>query len=163
MKQCLDSTTLAWELREGPGNYSVERKHLTPHADTCNLGCSRYRLNPGKKAFPAHHHYGNDEAIYVLSGDLTVIQNGQPQTVNTGGYLTFARGNGIAHSIENRSDKSVEFLCFSTMNDTDVITYPHSGKIGVFGGTAPGGSEKVHSIKEWVPRSPVDYWDGEGQ
>lgn len=145
----------------GPGPYEVQRKHLTPEAEACNLGCSYYRLDPGKKACPAHYHFGNDEAIFVLEGSLTLWLAGKETELAAGSYVTLPCGTGEAHQLENRTDQPAVYLCFSTMNKTDVILYPDSGKIGVFGGVAPGGTEAGTSIRQWVSDDVVDYWQGE--
>ncbi|MCJ9429852.1 cupin domain-containing protein [Kordiimonas marina] len=161
MLKIAKSGAMDWMLREGPGNYRIERRPLTPETHACNLGCSRYRLEPGKKSCPAHYHYGNDEAIYVLSGELTLLFDGQPHTLTEGDYVTLPRGTGDAHQLENRSLTPVEYLCFSTMEPADVIMYPNSGKIGVFGGGAPGGAESEVSVRQWVKDDAIDYWAGE--
>ena len=32
------------------------------------LGCSHFRVAPGKYAFPKHSHLRNEEALYILEG-----------------------------------------------------------------------------------------------
>lgn len=152
---------LEWLPFKGPGTYGVDRKHLTPLADPCNLGCSLYLLEPGKKSCPAHYHFGNDEAIFVLSGTLTLHLDGTAHTMEEGSYVTLPSATGEAHQLENRSDQPVRYLCFSTMEKADVIFYPNSGKIGLFGGVAPGGMGDAVSVRKWVKDMPVDYWDNE--
>lgn len=162
MTKSISTNDLEWDRRaDGPGKFEVDRKHLTPHADSCNLGCSLYRIKPGHKAFPAHYHFGNDEAIYVLSGVLTVSLDGVPQDLKAGSYMTFKAGSGIAHQVSNASNEMVEFLCMSTMNKTDIVVYPDSGKVGIMGGYAPGGEETDNFFREWMKIKPTDYWDGE--
>ena len=164
MTKSINIENLDWDTRaDGPGNYEVDRKHLTPHTDRCNLGCSLYRIKPGHKAFPAHYHFGNDEAIYVLSGLLTVTLDGVSQQLGAGSYITFKAASEVAHQVSNTSGDMVEFLCMSTMNKTDIVVYPDSGKIGVMGGYAPGGEETDSFLREWMKLKPVDYWlDEEG-
>lgn len=40
------------------------------------IGTSLYKLLPGNKAFPFHCHYGNEEAIFILSGNGTLRLGG---------------------------------------------------------------------------------------
>ncbi|TNE65138.1 MAG: cupin domain-containing protein [Alphaproteobacteria bacterium] len=155
------SNQIAWATTEGPGHYSIKRRHLTANADPCNLGCSRYRLEPGHRPCPAHYHYGNDEAIYVLSGELTLMVDGEPHTLTDGDYVTLPRGTAVAHQLANLSDAPVDYLCFSTMEPVDVVVYPGTGKVGVFGGMAPGGQATDTSIRKFLPGTFVEYWDGE--
>lgn len=157
----VNSNDMEWEARDGPDGFGSLAKALALHADTCGIGCTLYRIEPGKTALPAHAHYGNDEAIYVLKGTLTVRLDGQDQRLSEGSYMAFKRATGIAHQILNTSTEMVELLCISTMNDTDVVMYPDSGKLGIMGGYAPGGPDRDGMVVEFMKRTPVDYWDDE--
>lgn len=151
-----------WITIKGPGNFEALRKPLTPTSDACNLGCSFYRLEAGKTAFPAHHHSGNDEAIYMLSGEMTLRLGEDKHTLKKGDYVTFPAGNGIAHQVSNPNSKPADFLCFSTMEKTDIVFYPDSGKVGIMAGTAPGDPEPdTWFEKGFMPYETVDYWQGE--
>lgn len=152
---------LEWTEGQGPDPYRVRRKHLTAETESCNLGASVYRLDPGAKACPAHYHFGNDEAVFVLSGNLTLLLDGVAHQMPAGSYVTLPAGTGQAHQLENRSESPVDYLCFSTMQKTDVVIYPDSSKVGLFGGMAPGGQESAKAIRRWVKDEAVDYWDGE--
>lgn len=158
MTKVVNINKLDWLPFEGPGKFGVERKHLTPGADTCNLGCSLYRLAPGQSPCPAHFHYANDEAILVLKGSLTLTVAGTSHQLDQGDYVTLPAGTGEAHQLTNTSEQIAEYLCMSTMEKTDVVYYPNSGKFGVFGGVAPGGTPTTASQKVWLKNDDVDYW-----
>lgn len=160
MARITNVNDLEWLPFKGPEPYEVGRKHLTPQTDACNLGASLYRLEPGNKSCPAHYHFGNDEAIFVIEGELTLHLGEETHTLTQGSYVAMPAGSGEAHQLENRTDTPVTYFCFSTMNKADVIIYPDSGKIGVFGGMAPGGTETDVSVRQWVKGDAVDYWDG---
>jgi uncharacterized cupin superfamily protein len=160
MVRIVNIKDLPWVPFKGPEPYETGRKHLTPHADACNLGASLYRLEPGRKSCPAHHHYGNDEAVFVVSGTLTLLLDGEAHTLAAGSYVTLPCGTGEAHQLENRTDTPADYLCFSTMNPADVVVYPDSGKVGLFGGVAPGGAGADTAVRRWVRDTPADYWDG---
>tara|TARA_R110002096_G_scaffold417476_1_gene621158 strand:+ start:265 stop:756 length:492 start_codon:yes stop_codon:yes gene_type:complete len=161
MAKITNIENIEWVKVEGPGNFEVFRKPMTPTADACNLGSSLYRLAAGKTALPFHHHSGNDEAIYMLSGEVFLRLGEESHTLKAGDYVTFPAGTGIAHQISNRSDKPAEFLCLSTMEKTDVVFYPDSNKIGIMAGVAPGGKADGWSNISFMQHDPVEYWQGE--
>jgi quercetin dioxygenase-like cupin family protein len=67
---------------------------------------------PGKGA-PPHTHTREDEAFYVLSGELVVEFEGEPapQRVGPGGFFFGARGR--RHAVRNAGDKPARVLILS--------------------------------------------------
>jgi hypothetical protein len=48
------------------------------------------------------------------------------------------------------------------MLEPDVMIYPDSGKVGIFGGAAPGGPKEKRTFKTFLRGdAEVDYYDGE--
>ncbi len=49
------------------------------------------------------------------------------------------------------------------MEAPDVMVYPDSGKVGIFGGAAPGGPEEERTFSKFLRTdAEVGYYDGEG-
>lgn len=161
MTTIVHGKALNWEPFTGPGKFSVDRKPLGANATACNLGCSLYRLEPGNTAFPLHHHSANDEALYVLEGELSLKLGNTVHPMKKGDYATLPACTGIGHQVSNRSEHPVEFLCFSTMEKTDVVFYPNSGKVAINAGVAPGGTAEGWHQQQVIDPKPADYWDGE--
>jgi quercetin dioxygenase-like cupin family protein len=67
---------------------------------------------PGKGA-PPHTHTREDEAFYVLSGELVIEFEGEhaPQHVASGGFFFGARGR--RHAVRNAGDKPARVLILS--------------------------------------------------
>lgn len=141
--------------------FACERYKFAAESGGHELGASLYVLEPGKAAWPAHSHLGNEEAIYVVHGRGTLRHAAGESKVQAGDFVSFARGRDNYHQIVNDSDAKLEYLCVSTMNDPDVTVYPRSEKIGVFAGSAPGGrgEREVHGY--YRENADVDYWSGE--
>lgn len=161
MVSIVRSQAIEWEEFSGPGGFNVNQKPLGAEADRCNLGCSLYRLEPSKTAFPLHHHSANDEALYVLEGELSLLVGNETFLMKKGDYSALPACTGIGHQVSNQSDTLVKFLCFSTMEKTDVVFYPNSGKIAINVGIAPGGTSDGWHEQHVIDPKPVDYWDGE--
>lgn len=165
-EQDADSRIVAPDDREWTtterGNREYRRAQLGRAAGSEKLGCSLYEVPPGKKAWPYHFHTGNEEAMFVLSGEATVRAPEGERTVSPGSYTAFPTGEEGAHEVRNDGDEPLRYLSVSTMLDPDVLGYPDSGKVGVMAGSPPGGesSERVFSAFLYEDDA-VDYWDGE--
>jgi uncharacterized cupin superfamily protein len=67
-----------------------------------------------------------------------------------------------AHEIVNSSEAVLRYLCFSTMVEPDVMVYPDSGKVGIFGGAAPGGRKEERTFSKFLRGdAEVGYYEVE--
>ncbi len=117
---------------------------------------------PGKSAWPLHWHASNDEALFVLRGAGT-LSNGEAQvSLQAGDYVALPPGPQGAHRLTNDGLEPLEYLALSTMISTDLTVYPASGEVGLFAGSAPGGSKEARFLDEFLRMdAKADYWDGE--
>jgi uncharacterized cupin superfamily protein len=143
------------------GETCFERKRLAAAAGGEAIGCSLYELPAGKRAWPYHYHEGNEEAVFVLSGEGTIRLDGDSRTLREGDYVALPAGEDSAHRVINDSDGPLRYLVVSTMNDPDVTVYPDSGKVGVYAGAPPGGRGE-RTVSGYFPRdADVNYWKDE--
>jgi uncharacterized cupin superfamily protein len=142
--------------------YSFERRQLGAAAGGKGLGCSHMIVPPGKSAWPLHWHASNDEALFVLRGAGTLSIGEARIPVQAGDYVALPPGPQGAHRLTNEGSEPLEYLALSTMLSTDLTVYPASGKVGLFAGSAPGGSKGARFLDEFLRMdAKVDYWDGE--
>lgn len=154
------TTSLAWEKSEHGERFASERKRVGPLAGSRDLGCSIYRIPPGKTAFPHHLHHGIEEAIYILAGQGTMRVNEQKVPVEAGDYFAFPV-SGPAHQLLNTSGAPLEYLCISTMVSPEVVEYPDSGKAAMMV-MGPGKDvSQRRLVKIFKQDSGVGYYDGE--
>ena len=126
------------------------------------LGCSLYEVPPGKRAWPRHYHFANEEAIFVLEGRGEVRIGEKEVAISAGDYATLLAGEVGSHQVINTSDAPLRYLCFSTMVAPDVTVYPDSNKVGIFGGSAPGGPKERRTFSKFLEASAeVGYYEGE--
>ena len=162
-KHVVNQEDLDWVESAHGEKFASARKQLGAPAGGQMLGCSLFRLAPGKTAFPAHTHFGNEEAVYVLAGTGTMRLGDERVPVSTGDYIAMPLA-GPAHQLINDSDASLEYLCMSTMVRTEVVYYPDSDKIGAITGSAPGGKKEdrlLGGFNLFRKSAQVDYYDGE--
>ena len=119
------------------------------------IGCSLVELEPGKRAWPYHLHYAEEEMFVILEGQGTIRYDDEEYPVREGDVIFTPTGPGTAHQIVNTSDAPLRYLALSSRADAEVAVYPDSGKIGAYG-------RNDDSIAFLAPLSAkVDYFDGE--
>ena len=141
--------------------FSASRADVSASIGASKLGYGVVRLAPGKRAWPYHSHYANEEMFYVIEGEGTLRHADKEYPVRAGDFICAPADPDQPHQIINTSDSELSYIALSTQEHTDVFLYPDSGKYGVWHGKtrnpADPGSFLVFARKE----TAVDYWDGE--
>jgi uncharacterized cupin superfamily protein len=138
--------------------FALANKPLGRATGARGIGCSWYEVPPGRTAFPNHYHCANEESVYVLEGSGTLRIGAGEVVVGPGDYATFPVGPAHTHQLLNTGNGPLRYLCFSTMQPTEVVGYPDSKKIGAMSYT-PAGEPQVRIMVR--QDSGVDYYDGE--
>jgi uncharacterized cupin superfamily protein len=152
---------LPWaEMRHGE-RFFHQRKTLTPFDQPYapKLGISLYRLQPGKRAFPFHEHFANDEAILITRGSGTLRYGDEEIPLVEGDYVHLPAASGKAHQVVNTSDAELEYYCLSSVSTPEVVRYPDSNKLAAYSFTSDGTERKRAGAI--LRNEPVDYWHGE--
>lgn len=140
-------------------SFASSRKRLAAATGAQQIGCSWYEIPPGKKAFPHHYHFGNEEAFYILSGTGEVRLGDQRYTVSAGDYIACPVGPECAHSLKNTGTEPLRYLGISTANATDVMIYPDSQKVAMVGGADMHKGLKSAPFSKLLKDQPsVDYY-----
>ncbi|SEU36571.1 cupin domain-containing protein [Stigmatella erecta] len=101
------------------------------------------------------YHLANEEAIYVLAGQGSLRLGEETLPLKAGDYVALPAGPGTAHQLFNEGPEPLRYLALSTMQAPDIVMYPDSRKVGVFGGAAPGETRPRASCmptSPWPPR-----------
>ncbi len=161
-KPIVHETQLDWmELSHGE-RIAFKRKLLGQAAGAEKLGCSLFEVAPGKRAWPFHYHFANEEALYILEGSATLRLGSEECALRAGHFVNFRSGPNSAHQLLNTGSVPLRYLCFSTMIGPEVCGYPDSNKLGLIAGRAPAGSGRVSAMRKCFREdSEVDYYDGE--
>lgn len=144
------------EPRETEG-FLARRARLSRQAGSERLGLSLWEVQPGQAAYPYHFHYTEEELVVVLEGRPSLRGPDGWRELAPGDVVAFPRGERGGHQLVNRGAERVRFLSFSTSGEPDVVSYPDSGKLGVFERLPEGGGLRA-MFRE---RDEVDYYDGE--
>ncbi len=87
------------------------------------FGVHLERLPPGSRSSHRHWHEEEDEFIYVLSGELVLIEE-TGTVLRPGDAAGWAHGHPTAHCLENRSDQDAVILVVGTRLTDDIVHYP---------------------------------------
>ena len=152
---------LEWETDGNGDRFVFQRKWFTSQTGAEKLGCSLYRVAPGKTAFPFHKHFTNEEAIYVLAGTGTLRLDEREISVGPGDFVSLPP-QGPNHQLINSGSENLDYLCISTMIDPDITLFPDSDKVIAFAGSGPGGDKSVRTFNGiYKASSAVGYYDDE--
>jgi uncharacterized cupin superfamily protein len=97
-----------------------------------NFGVNLTRLAPGASSALHHRHSRQDEFIYVLEGEPTLLTDGGEEQLTPGMCAGFPAG-GTAHHLENRTQSDVLILEIGDRSAGDEVSYPQDDLQGVLG------------------------------
>ena len=100
-----------------------QRTRLGDAAGLTQYGVNLVRLAPGAWSSQRHWHIAQEEFIYVLSGELTLVTDTGPETLRAGDCAGFKAGDGDGHHLQNRSDADATFLEMGTRLPGDGTHY----------------------------------------
>ena len=103
------------------------RKSLGDAVGLNNIGVHLIYIEPGKDSTEYHKHYYEEECIYVLSGEGTLVIEGESFQFGKGDFVGFP-ANTAAHSLKNTGSATLVCLVMGQRLEQDVADYPEQGK-----------------------------------
>ncbi len=89
-----------------------------------NFGVNLVRLEPGAASALRHWHTKQDEFVWVLEGELTLVTDAGPQLLTPGLCAGFPAGKADGHHLVNRSQRDAVYLEIGDRSPGDAATYP---------------------------------------
>jgi uncharacterized cupin superfamily protein len=86
------------------------KRRLGDHAGLKNFGVNLTRLDPGAESSMRHWHAKQDEFIYVLEGEVTLVTDAGKQKLTPGMAAGFPAGKADGHQLVNETNKRVLYL-----------------------------------------------------
>ncbi len=120
------------EARTGTGYPEPFRENVVARAKRalgdafglCRYGVNLVDLSPGTWSSQRHWHTHEDEFIYVISGQLTLITDAGEQILTPGMVAGFPAGDSDGHHLINKSDETASYLEVGDRNSQDEVFYP---------------------------------------
>ncbi|MEH2121638.1 cupin domain-containing protein [Nostoc sp.] len=100
------------------------RQQLGNFAGLQNFGVNLVKLEPGSYSSIRHWHSHQDEFIYVLEGELTLVTDRGAEILIPGIAAGFPAGEANAHHLVNRSSVVAIYLEVGDRTPNDKVTYP---------------------------------------
>jgi uncharacterized cupin superfamily protein len=93
------------------------------------FGANIEELPPGAWSSIRHWHSAEDELVYVLEGEVTLVEGDTETLLRPGDAATFRAGDPVGHCLQNRSAATTRCLVVGTRAQVDRITYPDHDRV----------------------------------
>lgn len=100
-----------------------EKRPLAAALKLAKLGINLTTLPPGKESSMRHHHSHEEEFVFVVEGEVTLVTNEGEQLLTAGTCAGFPAGTGDGHQLVNRSNAPARYLEVSTHDANDEVEY----------------------------------------
>jgi uncharacterized cupin superfamily protein len=96
---------------------------LGDQAGLTQFGARLERLPHGSRSSHRHWHETEDELLYLLSGELVLIED-KESVLSAGQAAAWAAGSPVGHCLENRSGEDAVYLIVGTRVSKGAVHYP---------------------------------------
>jgi uncharacterized cupin superfamily protein len=100
-----------------------EKRSLGDFFGLTNFGVNLTTLSPGAQSALKHRHSRQDEFVFILEGEPTLLRNDEEILLRAGMCAGFP-AEGAAHCLVNRTDRDVVYLEIGDRSPGDEATYP---------------------------------------
>jgi uncharacterized cupin superfamily protein len=112
-----------------PAQFQAECKgrHKQAIGDAAGLtqfGVNITRISPGAASALRHWHEQEDEFIYLLEGELVLVENDGETVLKAGDAAGFKAGSGNAHRLINRGTLDAVYFEVGTRAKAERVHYP---------------------------------------
>ncbi|HVI31102.1 cupin domain-containing protein [Phenylobacterium sp.] len=100
-------------------------RRLGDAAGLTDFGVNLVRLPPGKWSSQRHWHTAEDEFVWILEGEVVLVEDDGDQVLRPGDFAAWKAGEPNGHHLQNRSDRDAVYLeVGSRKPETDDCDYP---------------------------------------
>lgn len=114
--------------RDDPDFGAMRTEGLSVAGGVTQFGAYLQTLQPGARSSTRHWHEQEDEFLFVVSGEVTVVDDDGAHVLGPGDAAGWPAGVPNAHHVHNRSDAPCAYLIVGTRPTHDVCHYPDVGK-----------------------------------
>lgn len=101
-----------------------ERKRLGNAVGLDQFGVNMTRLKPGAASAQRHWHEKEDEFVYILDGEVVLIEDGGEWVLRAGDAAGFKANSRNGHHLVNRSNRDAVYLEVGTRSKHERVEYP---------------------------------------
>ncbi len=96
------------------------RQRLGDAGGLSDFGVNLTLLPPGNWSSQRHWHSHEDEFVYVLAGELTLVEDGGKTVLGAGECAAFPKSTGDGHHLINASDTDAVYLEIGSRHPDDL-------------------------------------------
>jgi uncharacterized cupin superfamily protein len=100
------------------------RQQLGDAAGLTQFGVNLLTIEPGVWSSQRHWHSAEDEFVWVLEGEVTLISNAGEEVLRAGDCAGFPAGEANGHHLVNRSGSAAKVLEIGSRSAEDGCHYP---------------------------------------
>jgi uncharacterized cupin superfamily protein len=100
------------------------RKRLGNAAGLDQFGVNLTTLKPGAASALRHWHEKEDELVYILEGEVVLIENDGETVLKAGDAAGFKANNRIGHQLVNKSSRDAVYIEIGTRSKFESVDYP---------------------------------------
>jgi uncharacterized cupin superfamily protein len=112
------------------------RRRLGDAGGLRDFGVNLMTLPPGRWSSQRHWHSHEDEFVYVLEGELTLVEDAGETVLRPGDCACFPKGSGNGHHLKNNGTALAVYLevgsrqpdDLTTCSDIDLMSYNTDGR-----------------------------------
>ena len=108
---------------DSPCNGQASQR-LGRHAGLTLFGVNLTVIEPGAWSSQRHWHSHEDEFVWVVEGELTLITDAGEEVLRVGDCAAFRRGDPNGHHLVNRSGRPAKVLEVGNSDPLDRCVYP---------------------------------------
>ena len=124
MPSCRPKPAPAIRRRTIASSSGRERKRLGNAAGLDQFGVNLTTLKPGAASALRHWHEQEDEFVYMLEGELVLIEDGGETVLKPGDAAGFKANSPNGHHIVNSSQRDAVYLEVGTRAKHERVDYP---------------------------------------
>ena len=107
-----------------------ERKRLGNAVGLDQFGVNLTTLKPGAASALRHWHEQEDELVFVLEGEVVLIEDDGETVLKPGDAAGFKANSGVGHQLVNKSNRDAVYLEVGTRSKYERAHYPDSRSDG---------------------------------
>ena len=131
-----------------------ERKKLGDAAGLTQFGVNLLTLPPNAWSSQRHWHTEEDEFVYVLQGEVTLISDDGPEVLTAGDAAGFAAAGGDGHCLQNHSGEVALVLEIGTRIESDAAHYSDIDMVA-----PPRGEPAIYTHRDGAPYRDIKRRD----
>ena len=98
------------------------RQRLGDAGGLSDFGVNLTRLPPGNWSAQRHWHSEEDEFVFVLEGEVVLVEDDGETQLRAGDCAAFPKNSGNGHHLINRGERVALYLEIGSRSPTDMIT-----------------------------------------